>query len=147
MVENTELQLAFDEIRSLSTQLRKAVHNYLQIEVKLFEHGKQRQTQEREYLRKTFNFLRKKWIYDVIYFIHLQKKPYYADLQKFLPEINPRSLSQRLDELQDLLIIKRNIEQGKPVRVFYTLTEYGKGIFELLIPLLMFVDQPNYFLD
>lgn len=147
MAENSELHQAFNELRIKSTQLRKAVEKYLNLEVKVFEHGKNRQMKERKYLRNSFDFLRKKWIYDVIYVIHLRKKPYYADLHKDLPEINPRSLSQRLDELQKLSIINRNIEPGNPVRIFYTLTEYGEGIFNLLIPLLIFIAHPEIFLE
>jgi hypothetical protein len=75
MAENTELHLALNELRILTTQLRKAVNKYLNLEVKIFEHGKNRQMEERKYLRNSFDFLRKKWIYDVIYVIHLRKKP------------------------------------------------------------------------
>jgi len=83
-------------------------------------------------------FLRKKWIVDLIYEIHLLKTPYYSDLHKNLPEINTRSLSKQLSELEDLGMINREIKTGKPIRVYYELTDFGLGIYELLIPLLSF---------
>jgi DNA-binding HxlR family transcriptional regulator len=35
-------------------------------------------------------------------------------------------------------MINREIKTGKPIRVYYELTDFGLGIYELLIPMLSF---------
>ncbi len=147
MGEISELDVAWDAMYALIPQMRKVVNKALEIDIRTFEHGTPRQQRERKVFRHHFDFLRKKWVFDLLYEIHLLKNPFYADIQKFLSEINSRTLSQRLTELQTLNMISRNVTEHKPPRVFYTLTDYGLGIYELLIPLLSFIAHPNRFVN
>ena len=133
-----ELEKLWQSMFDLIPVMRQTVRAALVKDVETFEHGTQMQIRERNSLRSSFEFLRKKWIVDLIYEIHLLKTPYYSDLHKHLPEINTRSLSKRLSELEDLGMINREIKTGKPIRVYYELTDFGLGIYELLIPLLSF---------
>jgi DNA-binding HxlR family transcriptional regulator len=120
---------------------RAIVREALKKDIEFFEHGKILQGKERNSLRKNFEFLRKKWIVDILYFIHLQKNPHFADIQKGLDGINSRTLTNRLQEMEDLGLISRNVKTGKPIRVFYELTDLGLGVYELLIPLLTFLSM------
>ena len=94
--------------------------------------------QERLGLRKSLEFIRKKWVLDIIYYVHLKDRPYYSDIMNNLPEINTRSLTDRLIELEENGILRRNVQTGRPIRVSYELTEFGLGIYTLLIPLLAY---------
>jgi len=118
--------------------MRQAVRKALEKDIETFDHGIQRQRKERTGLRRSFEILRKKWIVDIIYAIHLFGRPFFNDLHGKLPEINTRTLSNRLDEMEALGMVTRNVKTGKPIRVFYELTDFGRGIYELLIPLLSF---------
>jgi len=52
----------------------------------------------------------------------------FADLKRAVPGLSDRLLSQRLRELEAAGVIARRVEDGKPVRVYYGLTEKGRGL-------------------
>ncbi|MDQ2623468.1 MAG: helix-turn-helix transcriptional regulator [Actinomycetota bacterium] len=52
----------------------------------------------------------------------------FADLKRAVPGLSDRLLSQRLRELEATGLVERRVEDGKPVRVFYGLTEKGLGL-------------------
>ena len=41
--------------------------------------------------------------------------------------------------MEELGMINRHVKTGKPIRVFYELTDFGLGIYELLMPLNAFI--------
>lgn len=49
----------------------------------------------------------------------------FAELGKAVPGLSDRLLSQRLRELEEEGLVKREVEAGTPVRVTYSLTEVG----------------------
>ena len=118
---------------------RNIVREALRKDIEYFKHGSTLQSKERDHLRKTFEILRRKWIVDILYFIHLLNNPFFADIQKGIGGINSRTLSNRLQEMEDIGMITRTVKTGKPIRVFYELSDLGLGTFELLIPLLTFI--------
>lgn len=61
----------------------------------------------------------------------------FADLKRSVPGLSDRLLSQRLRELEGAGLVKRTVEDGKPVRVIYSLTEKGLG----LIPAVRAVEE------
>ncbi len=52
----------------------------------------------------------------------------FADLKRAVPGLSDRLLSRRLRELESAGLVERQVEDGKPVRVLYTLTEKGLGL-------------------
>lgn len=52
----------------------------------------------------------------------------FGDLKRAVPGLSDRLLSQRLRELEEAGVIERTVEEGKPVRVLYGLTEKGAGL-------------------
>lgn len=61
----------------------------------------------------------------------------FADLKRSVPGLSDRLLSQRLRELESAGLVDRRVEDGKPVRVIYSLTEKGLG----LIPAVRAVEE------
>ncbi|HSK16281.1 MAG TPA: helix-turn-helix domain-containing protein [Gaiellaceae bacterium] len=53
---------------------------------------------------------------------------YFAELERAIPEISGRALSQRLKELEAEGVLARTVEPGSPVRVRYALTEKGRAL-------------------
>lgn len=49
----------------------------------------------------------------------------FCELAKAVPGLSDRLLSQRLRELEDEGLVTREVEDGSPVRVTYSLTEAG----------------------
>ena len=125
----------------LIPEMRLATREALKKDIATYEHGVQTQAKERNSLRNNFEILRKKWIVDLIYTIHLFENPYYSDIHKYLPDINTRTLSKRLSELEELGMVNREVKTGRPIRVYYELTDFGLGLYELLVPLLTFISM------
>lgn len=61
----------------------------------------------------------------------------FGDLKRAVPGLSDRLLSQRLRELESAGLIHRQVEDGKPVRVIYSLSEKGRG----LIPAVRAVEE------
>jgi DNA-binding HxlR family transcriptional regulator len=57
---------------------------------------------------------------------------YFAQLERAIPDISGRALSQRLKELEAEGIVLRRVEPGTPVRVRYELTEMGRGLEDVI---------------
>lgn len=59
----------------------------------------------------------------------------FKELQRMIGDITPKMLSKELKELEMNLLVKRTVEDTRPVTVTYSITEYGKTcqsvIFEL----------------
>ena len=56
----------------------------------------------------------------------------FVELQKSVPGISPRTLSQRLDEMEEIAIVSKQIFAEVPPRVVYTLTERGTDLAPIL---------------
>ncbi len=61
----------------------------------------------------------------------------FGDLKRAVPGLSDRLLSQRLRELESAGLVRRRVEDGKPVKVIYGLTEKGLG----LIPAVRAVEE------
>ncbi len=131
------------EMIHLIPEMRKAVKIGIKRDLKLFIHDIRRIQMERTILKKALEFFNGKWTLDIIYTIVHLKKPYYNDIQKVLANVNSRTLSTRLKELQKKKIIRRNVEKSQPIRVYYTMTEFGNGVFEMMIPFMFYVIFPK----
>lgn len=69
---------------------------------------------------------------------HLSHQTYrYGELNKLIPEISRKMLSQALRELEEDGLIYRTVIYDKIVKVEYDLTDYGKS----LTPLLQWMSQ------
>jgi DNA-binding HxlR family transcriptional regulator len=56
----------------------------------------------------------------------------FAELERALPDISARALSQRLKELEREGIVLRRVERGGPVRVSYELTAKGRDLEDVI---------------
>lgn len=52
----------------------------------------------------------------------------FADLKRAVPGLSDRLLSSRLRELEDAGLVERQVQEGIPVRVSYSLTEKGNQL-------------------
>jgi len=56
----------------------------------------------------------------------------FNELLTAIPGISDRLLTERLRELESVTIVRRQVEAGSPVRVYYELTERGRELEEPL---------------
>ncbi len=80
----------------------------------------------------TMGIIGGKWKTVILY--HLSKGTLrYNELRKSMPSVTERTLSLQLQQLQDDGIIERKVYSEKPpLKVEYTLTEFGKTLIPVL---------------
>lgn len=80
--------------------------------------------------------LGRKWSLFIIAVLGNDSRTRFNGLLRQLKGISPRTLTDRLAELQDLRLIRRTVFPEVPLRVEYALTEDGRGMRKALIPFL-----------
>ncbi len=75
-------------------------------------------------VKDTINVINGKWKAAIIYALAFDKMRY-SELQKGIPKINPRMLSQELRDLEANGIITRTVYDTIPVTIQYELTQSG----------------------
>jgi DNA-binding HxlR family transcriptional regulator len=80
----------------------------------------------------TLSFIGGKWKSVILWYLRKDKKRY-AELNKLIPQITDRMLSITLKQLEEDGIIKRKVFTTKPpLKVEYSLTEFGKTLIPVL---------------
>ncbi len=93
-----------------------------------------------ESLESSFNILFQKWSLEILYTLFLKKTTGFGDLKKIL-DVNSRTLSDKLKILKEYDYIERNVDTGPPLRVNYELTQKGKNIVLLALPLIYYASS------
>jgi DNA-binding HxlR family transcriptional regulator len=92
---------------------------------------------ELESLQDSFNLLFQKWSLEILYTLMLKDVIGFGELKKILT-VNSRTLSDKLKMLQKQGYINRNVSNGPPLRVEYSLTSKGRNTVLLALPLLYY---------
>jgi DNA-binding HxlR family transcriptional regulator len=90
------------------------------------------------------DLISKKWALLVINTIGNYERLRYNEIMKNLNGVNPRSLSDRLKELENAGLIKKEIFAEIPPRSEYTLTKDGKDLRKAIIPLMNWVNTHHF---
>ncbi len=80
--------------------------------------------------------LGKKWALFIMAVLGNDSRTRFNNLLRQLKGVSPRTLTDRLKELEDLRLIGRTVYAEVPLRVEYALTEDGKQMRRALIPFL-----------
>ncbi len=78
-------------------------------------------------VEKTLSILGKKYTLLIIRDLLVGTKRF-GELQRSIKEISTKTLSERLDELENAKLIKRKAYKTIPVKVEYSLTDTGKTL-------------------
>lgn len=133
---------------TLSNELRKLVEARIGQTVKVIEEtlNQIKETQEitlneltmdLKSLEASFNILSQKWSLEILYTLFLKNRMRFNEIKGVLG-VNSRTLSDKLKTLHKHGYIERNVEDGPPLRVEYTLTTRGKNTVLLALPLLYY---------
>lgn len=82
-------------------------------------------------IQNAFELLGRKWVTLIIHVLSGGQK-HYCDLQRAVPDLSDRVLSQRMKELETDGIVNRTVDTGSPVRVSYSLTKKGAALTPIL---------------
>lgn len=92
-------------------------------------------------LEGIMEIISKRWALLIISVMGSYGKPRYNEIMKKLGNISPKSLSDRLKELEKEGLIKRNAYAEIPPRVEYSLTKDGERLRRAIIPLMKWVSE------
>lgn len=133
------------EVIHLIPQMQQAVGRVMKVHHKHHQDHSHLQ-KELEDLRPGIEILQGKFTLDLIFILNGQPGLFFNDIKNALPYINTGTLTKRLRELEERGIAARIVHPGQPVRVSYEITTLGQGIFQLLLPLLVFARYHDEFL-
>ena len=88
--------------------------------------------------------LSKKWALLIISAIGNNQKLRYSELEKKLGEISPKTLADRLKELEKASLIRRESFAEIPPRVEYSLTKEGVELRNAIMPLIKWVSSRDF---
>ncbi|MHC1605748.1 MAG: winged helix-turn-helix transcriptional regulator [Candidatus Methanofastidiosia archaeon] len=86
------------------------------------------------------NLISKKWTVCIISLLG-NRKMRFNEIKREIEKISPKTLSERLKELESKSIVKKEITLQVPVKSEYSLTDKGKDIRNALSPLLESVEK------
>ncbi len=133
----------FKEVLALIPQIISAGQTCLQRELDASVHDPKRLQDERERFQSAFELIQGKWTIDVLYVVFVLGVPNYNQILPALPGINSRTLTDRLKLLEDKGILHRSLQDSRPVRVTYTVTEKGKSLIALILPAVLYCGWPE----
>ena len=83
-------------------------------------------------LKSTSKILGHKWVPVITFHIYDNEEIRFSEIREKVGGITNKTLSNNLDRMEEQSIINRKVEDEKPVKITYSLTEFG----EKLIPLI-----------
>jgi DNA-binding HxlR family transcriptional regulator len=76
-------------------------------------------------VRRAAGLLERRWLLSVLYAAHSGALRF-NEFKQILGEVPPRTLAQRLSELEEAGLLDRSVIDARPPRVEYRLTERGR---------------------
>ena len=134
-MKKTLNKLKNEKIKPLDKLLkdsRKLVKELMNSHFQNIEHDEARNIEEMKFFLKTFEFIRKKWNVRILYELEIHSGMNFNEMMRHMEGISSRSLSDRLKQLENLNLITRTVQDGRPPKVLYELSEKGQGIIELI---------------
>ena len=119
-------------LSKLLKESRNLVKELMDTHFENIEHNEERKIIEMKFFLKTFEFIRKKWNVQILYELEIHSGMNFNEMMRHMKGISSRSLSDRLKQLEDLNLITRTVQDGRPPKVLYELSEKGQGIIELI---------------
>ncbi|MFX1340048.1 MAG: winged helix-turn-helix transcriptional regulator [Promethearchaeota archaeon] len=101
---------------------------------------KERKRWELRFFFKNIEFITKKWVLEIIWELETYKGSNFNELKRAIKGISSRILSIRLKELEKTEIISRTVQNSHPPKVFYQLSEKGKGFVELMVIIILYLN-------
>lgn len=82
-----------------------------------------------------------KWSIEILMSTYSLKSVGFGDLRRLLQGISSRVLSKKLKDMEELGFIHRNVMEGRPPKVRYSLTKEGEMLAKLGEPVVIYLRQ------
>jgi len=95
--------------------------------------------------KQLFSIIQGKWTIDICFWLLMKNECGFNELKDRLDGISTRTLTDRLRLLEKAKIVKRVVKTESPLRVNYSLTNFGKEEVVLFIPIILnYILAPRY---
>lgn len=121
----------FRPLNDFIEQARAIIRKLKDIHFENTLHDEKRKILEMKFFLKTFRFITKKWNVEILYELEIHDGMYFNELIRHLKGISSKSLSDCLKQLETLNLIIRSVQNDRPPKVLYQLSEKGIGFVEL----------------
>jgi len=121
----------FKPLNDFIEQARAIIRKLKDIHFEKTLHDEKRKILEMKFFLKTFRFITKKWNVEILYELEIHNGMYFNELIRHLKGISSKSLSDCLKQLETLNLITRSVQNDRPPKVLYKLSEKGRGFVEL----------------
>jgi len=121
----------FRPLNDFIEQARAIIRKLKDIHFENTLHDEKRKILEMKFFLKTFRFITKKWNVEILYELEIHDGMYFNELIRHLKGISSKSLSDCLKQLETLNLIIRSVQNDRPPKVLYQLSEKGRGFVEL----------------
>lgn len=101
----------------------------------------QDQTKNRGCIAAAATIIGAKWTPQILYALCQEEVGRFCELQKAVGGINPRTLSARLDELEQAGIVQKTAYAEMPPRIEYALTPKGQDLLPILETMVAWGDK------
>ena len=96
-------------------------------------------TLELNFLNEAIEFLRKKWVLEILWVLETYKRLHFNAIKREIKDISSKALSDCLKELKKAGLISRTVEDSRPPKTHYELSEKGVASVELFVMIILFL--------
>lgn len=83
-------------------------------------------------LKRALDMISGKWTPPILYFLFNNQDMRFNDLWRSIPKISKKVLSERLKQLENVGLISKREVDSFPIEVYYSLSEKGKSLGNIL---------------
>ena len=95
--------------------------------------------QELVFLNEPIDFLRKKWVLEILWVLETYKRLHFNAIKREIKGISSKALSDCLKEFKKAELISRTVEDSRPPKTLYELSEKGVLFVELFVMIILFL--------
>jgi DNA-binding HxlR family transcriptional regulator len=98
---------------------------------KILSHVHPEKNSSRCFIQTFAKLLGDKWALPIIQQL-INGASRYSEIEKNIPDISPRALSQRLQKLEQHNIISKTVTSTTPIKITYSLTPIGEDLTDII---------------
>lgn len=83
-------------------------------------------------MKSTSKILGHKWVPVIAFHVNEKEEARFSELQEEIGGITNKTLSDNLQRMEDRDIVDRKVTDDRPVKITYSLTEFGEKIIPLI---------------
>ena len=135
----------YQELIDLIPKIQEAALKGVERDLRIYEFNSDQMKVKINLFKQIFAIIQGKWTIDICFWLLMKNESGFNELKGRLDGISTRTLTDRLRLLEKAKIVKRNVTTESPLRVNYSLTDFGKEEVVLFVPIILnYLLAPRY---